>query len=234
MEQVRFPRRAFDLWKKSGAFATLIPSLAVITDVELATLDYLCPPTLAGRPQRRIARMIGLFAAAAPPGAVLETLKALRFSNADAAWIHGVVTRWSAMSSELRDSLSKDASVSDATLRRWAAAAGRTRLASVLRLANARWAAERDAGVAAPPGRSVASAYRRALRIAYRDPIEVTDLAINGRDLEKLGMVGPLVGQTLRKLLELVITDPAENTRIGLLENARTMIEAIRAGTGAP
>ena len=234
MEQVQFPKRAFELWKRSGAFATLIPSLAGITEVELSTLDHLCPPSLAGRPQRRIARMTGLFAAASPPETVLETLKSLRFSNADAAWVHGVVSRWAAMDSELRSSLSNEARPADSTLRRWAAAAGRTRLASVLRLADARWAAERGVGIAAPSARSVASAYRRAIRIAYRDPIEVTDLAVNGRDLEKLGMAGPLVGKTLRKLLELVITDPAANSRTGLLENARLLLDEIRAGTGAP
>jgi len=233
MEQVRFPKRAFQLWKKCGAFATLIPTLADISEVELFTLDHLCMPTLPGRPQRRIARMIALFAAA-PAESVLETLKSLRFSNADSAWVHGVISRWVAMEPDLRSNLSGESRPADATLRKWAASAGRTRLASVLRLAHARWAAERDAGVAAPSAQSVASAYRRALRIAYRDPIEVSDLAINGRDLEKLGMAGPRVGQTLRKLLELVINDPAANSRTGLLENARLLLDEIRAGTGAP
>jgi hypothetical protein len=234
MEQVQYPRRAFELWKTGGAFATLIPTLADISDVELATLDHLCPPTLPGRPQRKIARLIGLFAAASKPETVLETLKSLRFSNADSAWVYGVITRWSAMKDELRSQLSSSTPPDDAALRKWAAAAGRTRLASVLRLANARWTAERDAGIAAPTARSVKSAYRRAVRIAYRDPIEVTDLAVNGRDLEKIGLVGPLVGQTLRKLLELVITDPAANSRTGLMEAAQSMLDQIRAGNSAP
>ena len=234
MDQVRFPKRAFELWKKSGAFETLIPPLAGITDVELSTLDHMCLPTLPGRPQRRIARMIGLFAAASPAEVVLETLKSLRFSNADSAWVQGVISRWSAMEPELRSSLSDSTPPSDATLRKWAAAAGRTRLASVLRLADARWAAEREAGIAAPRPGNVASAYRRALRIAYRDPIEVADLAVNGRDLEKIGMAGPVVGRTLRKLLDVVITDPAANSRTGLLEHARLLLEEIRTGTSAP
>ncbi|HUR00403.1 MAG TPA: CCA tRNA nucleotidyltransferase [Gemmatimonadaceae bacterium] len=234
MEQVQLPGRAFSLWKKSGAFATLIPSLASISGIELATLDHLCPPSLPGGPQRRIARMIGLFAAASPPEVVLETLKGLRFSNADAAWVHGVIARWSAMEADLREKLSGPAPVDDATLRKWAAAAGRTRLASVLRLAGARWSAEREAGIPAPSAQSVASAYRRAVRIAYRDPIEVTDLAVNGRDLEKIGLVGPLVGKTLRKLLELVITDPAANSRTGLMETAQSLLDDIRSGNSAP
>jgi tRNA nucleotidyltransferase (CCA-adding enzyme) len=234
MEQVECPRRAFELWKKCGAFATLIPSLAEISETELATLDHLCPPTLPGRPQRRIARMIALFAAATPRETVLDTLTSLRFSNADAAWIHGVISRCSAMEGDLRTGMSGENQPGDATLRKWAAAAGRTRLASVLRLAAARWSAERDAGMAAPSARNVASVYRRAVRIAYRDPIEVSDLAVNGRDLEKIGLVGPLVGQTLRKLLELVITDPSANSPSGLMETAQSLLDEIRAGNSAP
>ncbi len=233
MEQVRLPSRAFGLWKASGAFATLIPSLASISDIELATLDHLCLPILSGRPQRRIARMVGLFAAA-PAGIVLDTLKSLRFSNADAAWISGIVSRWSSMEPELRAGIGGPVPPPDATLRRWAAAAGRTRLASVMRLAAARWAAERDAETSAPDKRDVASTYRRAVRIAYRDYIEVGDLAVNGRDLEKIGMSGPLVGQTLRNLLELVINDPAANSRSGLLDAAAKLLAELRGGTGTP
>ena len=114
---------------------------------------------------------------------------------------------------------------SDAVLRRWAAMAGRTQFASVLRLAGARWAAERDAGAEAPSANRVASVYRRAIRIAYRDPIEVGDLAVNGRDLEKAGLTGPAVGQTLRTLLESVINDPASNSREKLLQ----MVERMRS-----
>ncbi len=233
MEQVKLPARAFALWRDSGAFGTLIPSLAGITGVELATLNHLCMPVLPGRPQRRIARMIGLFAAA-PSGTVLEALRTLRFSNADSAWVSGVVTRWTAMEGDLRKGLSGSQAPSDASLRQWAALAGRTRLASVLRLAAARWAAECDAGLPAPTKQSVASAYRRAVRIAYRDPIEVGDLAINGRDLEKMGMSGPVVGKTLRNLLEMVINDPAENSRTGLLDAAEKLLAELRSGTSAP
>jgi tRNA nucleotidyltransferase (CCA-adding enzyme) len=103
---------------------------------------------------------------------------------------------------------------------------GRTRLASVLRLASARWGAERQAGVAAPEEERVRSVYRRAVRIAYRDPIEVGDLAVNGRDLEKIGVTGPAVGQTLRWLLESVINDPAANRRDTLLDAAQRRSES--------
>ena len=63
----------------------------------------------------------------------------------------------------------------------------------------------------------VRTPYRRAIRIAYRDPIEVADLAVDGEDLMSLGITGPAVGTTLRKLLDTVINDPSRNTRDDLL-----------------
>jgi hypothetical protein len=63
----------------------------------------------------------------------------------------------------------------------------------------------------------VSSIYRRAIRIAYRDPIDVSDLAIGGTDLERIGITGPAVGRALRDLLEKVINDPNVNTHDRLL-----------------
>ena len=160
--------------------------------------------------------MIALFAAA-PPGAVQGTLRSMRFSNTDAAWIASIVTHWHAMAAEMRFAMMGAALPSAAVLRRWAAMTGRTRLASVFRLAAARWAAERDAGIESPSVSRIASVYRRSLRVAWGDPIEVSDLAVNGRDLEKAGITGPAVGRALRMLLETVINDPASNSRTTLL-----------------
>ena len=217
MEQVMKPSRAFAMWQTSGAFGTLIPSLVQVSPLDLATIDQICPPILATRPQRRINRMIALFSAA-PHGAINGILKALRFSNADAAWIASIVASWQEMQAHMRESMIWSDSPADSTIRKWAAVAGRTRLASVMRVANARWAAERQAGLAAPSQEKVASVYRRAIRIAYRDPIETGDLAIDGSDLQKLGIRGPAVGKTLRSLLESVINDPSVNSREKLLE----------------
>jgi tRNA nucleotidyltransferase (CCA-adding enzyme) len=225
MDQVRKPSRAFSMWHTSGAFATLIPALADMHALDLATLDHLCPPQLPARPQRRVMRMIALFAAA-PYGEVPGILKGLRFSNADAAWIGSIVGHWQALQKEMRFAMTADSPPSDPVLRRWAAIAGRTRLASVMRVANARWTAERQAGLEAPSQQRVASVYRRAIRIAYRDPIEVGDLAIDGSDLQKLGIRGQAVGQTLRSLLESVINDPAANSRESLLDAARKRVES--------
>ena len=63
--------------------------------------------------------------------------------------------------------------------------------------------------------------YRRMVRVAYRDPLSVTDLAIDGSDLMDAGIpAGPAIGTTLRRLLDAVIEDPAKNTRDTLLELA--------------
>ncbi|MEP6905599.1 MAG: CCA tRNA nucleotidyltransferase, partial [Gemmatimonadales bacterium] len=219
MEQVRFPSRAFRLWRDSGALASLVPSLAGITDVHLAALDHLRIPGLPGRPQRKVARLTALFAAA-PPRDIMTTLKALRFSNSDSKWIAGVVAAWRELAETLTTSMMQTDPPPDSALRRWAAAAGRTRFASVLRLADAMWWAKREAGVPAPSKSRVASVYRRAIRIAYNDPIEIADLAIAGDDLEKLGITGPAVGRTLRRLLQNVINEPALNTHERLLAMA--------------
>jgi tRNA nucleotidyltransferase (CCA-adding enzyme) len=110
-----------------------------------------------------------------------------------------------------------DGGPDDATLRRWAATTGRTRFAPLFRLADAFWWASRQAGEPAPKKERVAAVYRRGVRIAYNDPIEISDLAVDGDDLQKLGVTGPALGVTLRKLLEVVINDPRMNTPDKLL-----------------
>ncbi len=224
MEQVRLPSRAFRMWRDGGALGVLVPSLGGITNTQIAALDHFRLPSLACRSEkksaRKIARLTGLFAAADPP-AVITALKQLRFSNSEVKWIGSVVAAWHELSKEMASTLIRKEAVPDSVVRRWAAIAGRTRLASLLRLADSLWWAEREAGSVAPSKESVASVYRQALRVAYRDPIEIADLAIGGTDLEKIGITGPQVGRTLRNLLQHVINDPSMNTREQLLALAR-------------
>jgi tRNA nucleotidyltransferase (CCA-adding enzyme) len=220
MEQVLRPSVAFRMWRDSGAMRVLVPSLAEISEIELATLDYLRLPDATGNPARvsgrKISRLTALFAAGEAANAA-DTLKQLRFSNSEAKWIGATVGAWRELEKTMSGALLQAELPSDGILRKWAAIAGRTRLASVLRLAYARWSAELDAGLAAPSPENIASVYRRAVRIAYRDPIEVADLAIDGTDLEKIGITGRAVGRVLRNLLQNVINDPAVNTRERLL-----------------
>ena len=219
MSQVALPSTAFRMWRDSGALAALVPTLAGITDVELLALDHLRLPLLDRRPQRLQNRLAGLFSAARP-GTVLATLKELRFSNADVAWVGGLVERWHDMGRHMKDELMRPEPPADATLRGWAGRLGRTRLAPVLRIADAHWWAERERGRPAPTRARVESVYRRAIRIAYRDPVEVSDLAINGDDLLGVGITGKRLGDTLRTLLQYVLDEPARNTREELLRRA--------------
>ncbi|HEX6250785.1 MAG TPA: CCA tRNA nucleotidyltransferase [Gemmatimonadaceae bacterium] len=212
MEQVPCPGRAFAMWRESGALGELVPSLAHISATDLATLDAMVIPRQAGHSRRRMMRLIALFAAA-DADRVAPSLRGLRFANTDIRWISETVQRWHLLEARMTAALLRPEGPADAELREWAALAGRTRLAYVLRLAAARWHAIREGGIgSAPPRERVASAYRRAIRIAYRDPIEVGDLALNGSDLERLGLSGPAVGQALQRLLRAVVEDPSVNT----------------------
>ncbi|MDQ2668843.1 MAG: hypothetical protein M3Z05_23015, partial [Gemmatimonadota bacterium] len=222
MTQVALPSGAFRMWRDSGALSELIPALSGITDTELLALDHLRMPLLRRRPQRLQTRLAGLFSAARP-GTVLATLKALRFSNADAGWISGLVDRWHDMGRSMREAMMQTEAPDDAVLRGWAGRAGRTRLAPLLRLADAHWWAERESGRNAPSRSLVESVYRRAVLIAYRDPVEVSDLAVNGEDLLEAGITGKRLGNTLRALLQYVLEDPARNTREDLMRRAEAM-----------
>src|SRR6266550_4853781 len=231
MDQVRLPSKAFAMWRDTGAFGTLIPSLAGVTDRQLAPLDHLRRPLLPRRPARRSTRIAALFASV-PGATVRKTLKDLRFSNSDTEWIALLVERWQQLGPSMTAAMLKAEEVyaadpwgeqypPSATLRGWAASAGRTRLAPLLRLADAFWWAARQAGEPAPYKQTIANVYKRAIRIAYKDPIALSDLAIDGTDLEKLGIHGPEVGQVLRKLLDGVIADPRMNNHITLVELAK-------------
>jgi tRNA nucleotidyltransferase (CCA-adding enzyme) len=59
-------------------------------------------------------------------------------------------------------------------------------------------------------------------------PLSLKELAVGGRDLivEAGIMAGPEVGRTLNALLEIVLDDPAENTRDTLLARARALRSA--------
>ena len=75
--------------------------------------------------------------------------------------------------------------------------------------------------------------YRRALRIAYRDPIELADLAVDGEDLQREGIArGPGLGKILRLLLDWVVENPARNTRVQLIDRARSLAPDVERGAG--
>ena len=242
MDQVSFPSKAFAKWRDSGALTTLIPSLAHVTDRQLRPLDHLRRPGPPGRPGRRILRIATLFAVA-PGVTVRKTLKDLRFSNSETEWIAILIERWQQLGPSMTRALLDveeryavdpwgDRTPPSGVLRSWAYAAGKTRLAPLLRMADAFWWAAREAGEPAPYKQTVAATYRRAVKIAYKDAIELSDLAIDGTDLAKLGITGPQVGVILRKLLEAVINEPGQNRRDHLLELAKHLMKD--GGSSAP
>ncbi|MEO8562403.1 MAG: CCA tRNA nucleotidyltransferase [bacterium] len=218
MQQVRRPGGALRLWRDAGALAVLAPSLSALSELSLATLDALPRATEGGRalPQRTSNRLAALFLDVSPSEA-RGTMTALRFSKHETAWVAALVERWRTMGAEISMCLVGGA-LSDMTVRHWLARLGRMHAGAFLRVAAARWAAQRSAGIAAPSDGAVRALHRRMREILYRDPIALADLRVTGDDLRRAGIpAGPIYAKILHALLELVLEDPARNTPDALL-----------------
>jgi tRNA nucleotidyltransferase (CCA-adding enzyme) len=231
VEQVRCPSEAFALWRSSGALRALVPVLDEQEPIAFASADHIAIPETTNRGERcdarRGNRILSLFLDV-PAARVRVALRDLRFSNAEVRTMTRLAELWTALFAPVSAAMAGGGErVHDAVIRGWAAATGRTQLPSFLRLASARWAAMRDAGLSPPAADRVTSVYRRSLRIAYRDPIELADLGIDGEDLLREGIArGPALGKILRALLEWVVEDPSRNTRDVLLGRARILAGA--------
>ncbi|WKW12442.1 hypothetical protein Strain138_001733 [Pseudogemmatithrix spongiicola] len=211
MEQVARPSVTLERYREAGIFAALVPALADAPRARFLAIDHLP----LGRHERRVLRLAALFVepGVRPPRTLEKTLKDLKFSNvearaavslAEAAGDH----RWSEVT-ELRD----------ADLRRAVAKVGRLMVPSLARVLWARAKAEGATAVQANAGRAL---YRRALRVAFRDPLSIGDLAIDGEDLQREGVApGKAMGDVLKQLLEVVLADPTRNTREALLAVVR-------------
>ena len=234
MEQVRLPSRALRVWRETGALEVLIPALAVVDEVALATLDQLPRAQEGGmtRPQRTLNRTGALLLDVAPADA-RRTLTRLRFSKHETGWAVSLVERWHELGSELGRAL-RDGRPSDAEVRRWLARLGRMYAGAFLRVALARWQAMTAAGRVAPGEAAVRSLHRRMRASLFRDPIELADLAITGDDLRRAGIpAGPVYAKILHALLEQVLEDPARNTPDRLLAEALRLWNAHRADGGS-
>jgi len=218
MEQVLAPSTAFARWRDAGAFASVVPTLAQVRDETLRAVDALPRPGLSGRPLRKTLRMAALFSEAGGKQAE-RALRDLRFSNQDIANISVLVDRWARFGSPLTQAVAAGALPHDAALRRLAAEIGRMRVAAFVRLAAAHWSAVGGVSPAV-----VRRLYRRMITIAFREPIELADLTVDGDDLRSAGIAtGPALGRILHALLQLVIEEPAANTREVLLGAAREL-----------
>jgi len=253
MEQVALPSRSMVLWRSAGALRTLIPALDEQPSWLAYAADAVAHPDAtrsAGRRRRRTLLRLATLFVGLPHEVVARTLRDLRFSNRDVDWIAALAVQATALRPALRAALEGAEAPGDATLRRWAADAGRTRLADTWRVAIAALAAESAHGARdgdqeawgeggelalrhAAPAR-VRSLYRRALRVAYRDPVDVADLAVDGDDLLREGGVprGPALGVALRRLRDAVVEDPRHNDRETLLAMARAWYSPVATGEG--
>ncbi len=222
MEQVTRPSVAFARWRDSGAFAALIPSLADVSPMALASVDVVPPPALASRPLRKLLRFAALFGDL-DGKSVERALKALRFSNHDIATISSLVERIAVHGATLAGQFRAEGVPDDASLRRLAASVGRLRAAGFSRLLAARL----SVGSSPVPAQVLRTFHRRLLRVAFHDAIEVADLAVDGDDLRGAGIAaGPALGRMLQQLVAVVIEDPSANTRETLLSHARALAGA--------
>ena len=136
----------------------------------------------------------------------------LRFSNALAARVAALVRA---------GPVPPPVSAGAAGLRRWLAWVGPDRFRDLVRLWSAR---ARVLAEHAPTERDRVLSSVRALRavLSARPALAVTDLAIGGKDLIRLGMKpGPGFGRVLEGLLGRVLADPSLNERDRLLEIVR-------------
>lgn len=223
MEQVRRPSTALSLWKSTGAFATLIPPLARVSDEALTVPDFLAVPGNDARPARRVLRFAGLLASLDAKDAT-AVLVALRASKVEIQTVGALIERWHAVGNAMGAALEANGPIDDADVRRWVAAIGRLQIGAFMRLASAIWAARAAAGRAAPSAASVRRLYRRMRQSALRDPLDLGSLAVDGDDLRRAGIpAGPGLGKILQALLDAVVADPSRNTTDWLLQEGRRL-----------
>jgi tRNA nucleotidyltransferase (CCA-adding enzyme) len=152
--------------------------------------------------------------------AVMERLRSARH---EIQWVGTVVDRWHAVGGVMADAILRGG-VTDAEVRSWVRQIGRLQTGSVMRVASARWQVMRARGASGPEPAEVHRLYRRMLRSAFADALEVRDLAIDGDDLRRAGIAaGPAMGRILQSLLAVVLEDPSRNNADWLLQEARRL-----------
>jgi tRNA nucleotidyltransferase (CCA-adding enzyme) len=222
MEQVERPSIALEWWREAGFLKALVPSIAEAPAHRFAALDYLSRGAGEDKKGATLNRLAMLFFGE-KESTVANAAKALRFSNADSAWIANLAGARAELGGAI-DGAIKAGTPAAGDVRRWVARIGRMRTETFFVLNAALWraqlATEGDAAVEA----RLDLLTRTAVEIAFRDPIEIADLAVGGEDLQKAGIPnGPRMGKALHALLERVIDDPSMNTVTRLLEFARTL-----------
>lgn len=228
MEQVEQAGGALRLWRDAGALAALVPALADVPAATLAALDRLPRAVDRRAAQRRVVRYATLFSHVRA-SELQAALRALRFSNVEAGAVQRIVAGWQGVGAALRTGLLDAGAPSDADVRRWVARTGRMEIAAVLRMGFALVADPELDDADASRARAL---FRRTLRIAFRDPVSVADLAIGGDDLRAAGIrPGPGMRRVLERLLDAVVEDPTRNT-VGTLLAMAAAIDPQAPGDG--
>ena len=223
LEQVRYPSRAFALWRASGALAVLVPPLSMQPELFFSATDHVPLASRSTRPERsslRALTRLSLPFMALGGRDARASLTALRASNSDVAYAGALADAWLASGDDL-ERLAQAPVPSLTALRRIVAKIGRVRVHGTLRAFAAVWAARRALGQPAPSSLQVMRLSRLALRTAFTDPIALGDLAVSGDDLREAGIKpGPALGRILHELLDRVLDDPTINTFDRLLAMA--------------
>jgi len=211
LEADRTPSVALELYARSGALTVLYPELAAERHRDargwsgiLNAVDWLPP----GRPFLRLAALLRPL----DPRGIAQVLLRLRLSKAQ---VDETARRASAPRLPPGDASAAD-------LRRWLSAVGARRLSAVARL---ELAEARGIGDSTGAEAVVASwvAARRVL--SECPPLSVSDLAVDGGDLIRMGLKpGPTFGRILEGLLSWVLEDPLRNQAPLLEERAREIL----------
>jgi tRNA nucleotidyltransferase/poly(A) polymerase len=222
MEQVERPSIALEWWREAGFLRALVPAIATVPSERFAALDYLPRGSGDAGKGATLSRLAMLFFGE-KEGVAAAAVKALRFSNADSAWIAGIAGARAELGPAI-DAAVRAGVPAAGDMRRWVARVGRMRTETFFTLNAALWRARLAVEENTALEARLDPVTRTAVEIAFRDPIEIADLAVDGEDLRKAGIPdGPRMGKALHALLECVIDDPAMNSAPKLLERARSL-----------
>jgi tRNA nucleotidyltransferase (CCA-adding enzyme) len=223
LEQVRCPSDALEIWQSSGAFATLVPALAPASAEALSVADYLAQPGPSTRPARRAIRFAGLLLSLGAKQAE-NVLVSLRASRHETQAVATLIDRWQSHGASMTNALVLGQPIADADVRRWVAGVGRLQIGAFMRLASAIWRAARERAATSPAEHAARALYRRMVLVAFRDPIDIGSLAVDGDDLRRAGIpAGPGLGKILQALLTAVLETPDRNTTDWLLREAKRL-----------
>jgi tRNA nucleotidyltransferase (CCA-adding enzyme) len=229
---------SLDLYREAGVLDALYPELAALRDEPPGASPDLWELTLGAvdtiPPHRTTLRLAALLHAIGMPPARTKDLRGgwrhtghevlggrkaedvmsrLKSSNADTDRVVRLVRRHP-------DLFPPDAP--DAVVRRWVRHLGADLVYDLFRLRFALWRAEHGRTEGARPD-DLLERWAMAHRVLLEhSPLHTGDLAIDGRDLKRLGLApGPLYGEILEGLVDRVIDDPELNRKETLLEIVR-------------